>query len=276
MSTPRSGPEAQPAPQGGLSSPAKPDLLKSEAERHEDPRPGWHGKLPSLGDFASRRLPAHFVEPWDDWLAAGLLALREAAPQAWLPAYLGSPSWRFLLMPGVLPGEAGAQGWAGVLMPSVDRVGRYFPLSIVRALGSAPGDTQQMAALWHWLARLDELARDALHDDWSVQQLEDELQRMASPALGPAAGAASPLPAPGELLLLPGLHDAATAIGRDAQRLWAAQARGRAWWWAQPDEGEARLFTSQGLPAPAQLAVLFGEAATIDASPGSAAAPGSS
>jgi type VI secretion system protein ImpM len=141
--------------------------------------PGWHGKLPSLGDFASRRLPGAFVEPWDDWLAAGLLALREAAPEAWLAAYLGSPSWRFLLMPGALPGEAGVQCWAGVLMPSVDRVGRYFPLTIARALGDGPAHTAQMTALWHWLARLDELARDALYDDWSVERLEDELARMS-------------------------------------------------------------------------------------------------
>jgi len=91
--------------------------------------PGWHGKLPSLGDFASRRLDASFIEPWDGWLAAGLLALREARPEGWLEDYLGSPSWRFLLMPGVLPGDAGKQAWAGVLMPSVDRVGRYFPLT---------------------------------------------------------------------------------------------------------------------------------------------------
>jgi type VI secretion system protein ImpM len=96
--------------------------------------PGWHGKLPSLGDFASRRLDAAFIDAWDSWLAAGLLGLRERNPAGWLDAYLASPSWRFLLMPGVLPGAAGAQGWAGVLMPSVDRVGRYFPFTIVQPL----------------------------------------------------------------------------------------------------------------------------------------------
>ena len=122
--------------------------------------PGWHGKLPSLGDFASRRLEGSFIEPWDGWLAAGLLALRETRPEGWLDDYLGSPSWRFLLMPGVLPGEAGAQAWAGVLMPSVDRVGRYFPLTLVVPLKGGPGSTQEMAGLWQWLGRLDELARD--------------------------------------------------------------------------------------------------------------------
>ncbi|MCW5611964.1 MAG: type VI secretion system-associated protein TagF [Rubrivivax sp.] len=236
--------------------------------------PGWHGKLPSLGDFASRRLPAAFVEPWDGWLAAGMLALREAAPEDWLVAYLGSPSWRFLLMPGVLPGqpsaaagaadEAADQGWAGVLMPSVDRVGRYFPLTIALPLGDGPASTVQMQALWHWLARLDELARDALFDDWSLERLENELARMARPELATRAAAdALPAPQPGELAEWPAGLDAATAIGLEAQALWAARSRGRGWWYACPDEGAPRLLTSQGLPQPALLGRLFGGAATI-------------
>ena len=57
----------------------------------------------------------------------------------WLDGYLASPSWRFLLMPGVMDG----QPWAGVLMPSVDRVGRYYPLTIARPLPALPADAGQ-------------------------------------------------------------------------------------------------------------------------------------
>jgi type VI secretion system protein ImpM len=39
--------------------------------------PGWFGKLPSLGDFASRRLPDAFVSRWDRWLQGGLARARE-------------------------------------------------------------------------------------------------------------------------------------------------------------------------------------------------------
>jgi len=210
--------------------------------------PGWHGKLPSLGDFASRRLPQSFIEPWDGWLAAGLLALREAAPQQWLDAYLGSPSWRFLLM------------------PSVDRVGRYFPLTIALPLGEGPASTAQMTALWHWLARLDELARDALFDDWSPDRLEAELSRMVRPEFDAVAGVPQvPALQPGDMAALPDGLDAAVAIGHEAQALWAARARGRGWWYACPDEGAPRLFTSQGLPQPLLLGRLFGGAARIAA-----------
>ena len=52
--------------------------------------PGWYGKLPALGDFASRRLPPEWIAPWDGWLATGLHQLREAAPEAWLDNSLAS------------------------------------------------------------------------------------------------------------------------------------------------------------------------------------------
>ena len=228
--------------------------------------PGWHGKLPSLGDFASRRLDAAFIEPWDGWLAAGLLALREAAPESWLEQYLASPSWRFLLMPGVLPGEPGAQTWAGVLMPSVDRVGRYFPLTLVLPLGQGPASTQQLAGVWHWLARLDELARDALFEDWTAERLEQELTRMVLPEVSPLppADLAGPL-SEGSVVEVPGAGgmDAAWHIGVQAQRAWAEGAHGRAWWHARPDDLPQRLLLSRGLPAADSMSRLFGPAATI-------------
>jgi type VI secretion system protein ImpM len=223
--------------------------------------PGWHGKLPSLGDFASRRLDAGFVGAWDGWLAAALLHLREADPAGWLDAYLASPSWRFLLQPGVLPGDAGAQGWAGVLMPSVDRVGRYFPFTVVQPLGAAPASTQQMPALWQWLGRLDELAADALHEDWSVDRLEAELARLGGPGLAPLATAAGSQPlAPGGLfeLALPPGFDAVVQIGIEAQAAWADKARGMAYWFASTELVAQRLLVSRGLPAAAATGRLLG------------------
>jgi type VI secretion system protein ImpM len=222
--------------------------------------PGWHGKLPSLGDFASRRLDPAFIEAWDGWLSGGLHALREADPHEWLDAYLASPSWRFLLAPAALPGEAGRQGWAGVLMPSVDRVGRYFPLTIVQPLGDGPASTGQMQMLWHWLGRLDELAGEALQDDWNVERLEDELARMSRPSLEPQTPTlVLPPEAHGALVeqQLPGGADAATAIGIATQALWRRQTAGTAWWYSSTELLPPRLLTSRGLPG--TLRALFGD-----------------
>jgi type VI secretion system protein ImpM len=141
--------------------------------------PGWYGKLPSLGDFASRRLSPLFVEPWDRWLARSLASWRENDP-AWLDSYLASPSLRFALGAGV-PFEQ-SPGYAGILMPSVDRVGRYFPLTVVRARG--PDQDEAPAA---WLQALESLAVAALNDDWSAEHFDDELVRLDDEAdAGPA------------------------------------------------------------------------------------------
>lgn len=141
--------------------------------------PGWYGKLPSLGDFASRRLPPLFVEPWDRWLASSLASWRESDP-AWIDAYLAAPPLRFALGAS-MPFEQ-SPGYCGVLMPSVDRVGRYFPLTVVRA--RAPHQAEAPAA---WLQALESLAVAALHDDWTAERFDDELDSLDDPSYtGPA------------------------------------------------------------------------------------------
>lgn len=88
---------------------------------------GFFGKLPSHGDFVRRRVADDFVAGWDSWLQQCLAQSRETLGGAWLDTYLTSPVWRFALAPSV----CGAEAVAGILVPSVDRVGRYFPLTIV-------------------------------------------------------------------------------------------------------------------------------------------------
>jgi type VI secretion system protein ImpM len=91
---------------------------------------GLFGKLPSHGDFLRRRTTDAFVSVWDAWLQDCMASSRSALGDAWLDVYLTSPAWRFA-------GAAGICGPApilGVMVPSVDRVGRYFPLTIVAEL----------------------------------------------------------------------------------------------------------------------------------------------
>src|SRR5262245_48363546 len=109
-----------------------------------DDSPGWYGKLPSLGDFAQRRLPPDFVEAWDQWLAHELAAWQGADPAGWLERYLASTSWRFLLLPGSVPGWPSSDTVAGVLMPSVDSVGRYFPFTLAWVLPRVPADVPDL------------------------------------------------------------------------------------------------------------------------------------
>src|SRR5687768_4511338 len=92
---------------------------------------GWFGKLPALGDFASRRLPDAWIAPWDEWLQAELVNARAAlGDDAWTAVYMVAPVRRFWLAPGLLTSQA----WLGVLMPSVDSVGRHFPFTLAAPL----------------------------------------------------------------------------------------------------------------------------------------------
>ena len=91
---------------------------------------GFYGKIPSLGDFVSRRLPRRFITPWETWLQEAMANSRQQLGDSWLDNYLTSPMWRFALTPGI----CGESGWAGIIMPSVDRVGRYYPFTLATRL----------------------------------------------------------------------------------------------------------------------------------------------
>ena len=84
-----------------------------------------YGKLPARGDFVRAGLPRDFTDPWDDWLQSVIAGSRALMGEAWLPAFLEAPVWRFALPAGM----CGAQAVLGLMLPSVDRAGRYFPLT---------------------------------------------------------------------------------------------------------------------------------------------------
>ena len=134
---------------------------------------GWFGKLPSHGDFVQRRAAERFLRVWDEWLQASLTHSRAQLGSNWLQTYLTSPVWRFFLSDGV----AGAASYAGVLLPSVDRVGRYFPLTIFAEL---PADLPPMAVAIHgreWLREIESLALGALeHEDFEIEEFDAALR----------------------------------------------------------------------------------------------------
>jgi len=231
----------------------------------QDRTPGWYGKLPTLGDFASRRLEPSFIEPWDTWLATGLAGLRERASDTWLEHYLSSPVWRFVLMPGViLPDTA----MAGVLMPSVDRVGRYFPLTIAAPMPSLPTSSHGLDALQTWLYQLDDVAADALHEDWDIEHLDQVLARFPLPDWGDAPPMGSQAlrdvmqgTQPSQMLGVDSRQALQDLLAYSAATQWQKQAQGLAFWWADALDGPPRNLVSHGLPADTGFAALMGPAA---------------
>jgi type VI secretion system protein ImpM len=137
---------------------------------------GLFGKLPSRGDFVRRRTSDAFVDAWDAWLRECLASSREALGERWLDLYLTSPAWRFAL-------SAGACGPApviGVMVPSVDRVGRYFPLALVANL---PADANLIGAalgLSSFFERAERLMIDTLAiDDVDFERFDEQVTALA-------------------------------------------------------------------------------------------------
>lgn len=156
------------------------------------PRPpldvGYFGKLPSHGDFLRRRVSDAFVGTWDGWLQAGLAASRSALADRWLDVYLTSPAWRF----ACAAGACGSQPVVGVMVPSVDRVGRYFPLAIVAELPDGEDLVAAAVEADRFFESAERLAIETLAaDPLDFQRFEERVIALAH-EFAPA-GASAPL-----------------------------------------------------------------------------------
>lgn len=172
--------------------------------------PGFYGKLPAKGDFVTRRLPRSFVDPWDRWLQSAIETSREQLGEAWLGAYLNGPIWRFALPAGV----CGDRPMTGLIMPSVDRVGRYFPLTIAAPLadGAIPTDVPSQAA--DWFEVMEDLALSALAEGFDFDGFDQAVEK-AGPPPGVEGDPGRDAPPPADILgeLADGLRQAIGADG---------------------------------------------------------------
>ncbi|WP_306392243.1 type VI secretion system-associated protein TagF [Telluria beijingensis] len=146
--------------------------------------PGFFGKLPSHGDFVGRRLPSSMRDPFDAWLQRGIVASREALGAGWQAAWLSSPLWRFVLAPGL----CGPEAWSGVMMPSMDRVGRCFPLVLAAPSMEAPTLSDCLGLHEDWFVRLEEIALTALGEGASLDRLDAALLALGGFAATHAQG----------------------------------------------------------------------------------------
>ncbi|SHN36621.1 type VI secretion system-associated protein TagF [Rhizobacter sp. OV335] len=210
--------------------------------------PGWFGKLAMLGDFASRRLPQPFVDACDAWLSKGMDASKTRLGAQFLDVYLTGPIWRFAWAPGVIDSE----WWAGVLMPSVDKVGRYFPLVVAQTAHDLPETLEGIQALDGWYRHLSAAALGTLGAGATVEDFESALARAPSwqaerHSVEPAATAM-----PGRLRYT---YAGAASLPQWIDGLVVAEAMrrytGHSLWW--PDHASApddSLSVAPGLPPP--------------------------
>lgn len=139
---------------------------------------GFYGKLPAKGDFVFRGLDRGFREAWDHWLQRGIDRGHRQLGDGWKDAYLTSPIWRFAAGPGIF----GETGFTGVMMPSVDRVGRQFPLTI--AIPLPPVSIFAAAARFDaWYQAQEQRLLASLADGADFAAFEAEVEQAGLPAL---------------------------------------------------------------------------------------------
>ncbi|MDJ0656472.1 MAG: type VI secretion system-associated protein TagF [Xanthomonadales bacterium] len=138
---------------------------------------GFYGKVPVLGDFIDRRLSKVFIEYLDEWLQGGMAHSRESLGEGWLNQYLTSPVWRFSLSPGICD----QQSWLGVMIPSVDKVGRYFPLLVAIPHRLAVPPVHSFQVFGTWFDKAAALALTSLEDGFQVTEFDSALASLELP-----------------------------------------------------------------------------------------------
>jgi type VI secretion system protein ImpM len=188
--------------------------------------PGVYGKLPARGDFIARRLAKNTIDAWDAWLQQAIPMSRDTLAERWRDIYLTSPIWRFALSAG----SCGPSTLIGVVVPSVDKVGRYFPLMLGRELPPGLELTGLIAQAASWYRAVESLALAALVPEFRLEEMEDPI------ALDIDATQAAPEAR--ELLAAPGIQIPLGPGARGAALRHAYQplARGQSLWWTSGSE----------------------------------------
>ena len=144
---------------------------------------GYFGKLPAYGDFVRGGLTPDIVRDWDRIISSCLLSSKLSFHDGWVDAWLEAPVWRFA-MPALVCGH---MPLLGLWLPSVDKVGRYFPLMIA---ATCPGATPEQMARHGtaWLDAAEDTGRAAIADDLSPEQLKARIPPPPDFAVTPDTG----------------------------------------------------------------------------------------
>jgi len=141
-------------------------------------RCGLYGKLPSKRDFIAIATQRTLLDLWEPWMQGGISASRHGLGDNWQQAYLTAPIWRFWL-----GAELCGTTVLGAFMPSLDGVGRYFPLTLFACPdeGAAipPPELDPQDA---WFAAAEEFLLLTLEHDTTFEAVTGGLERLVKPS----------------------------------------------------------------------------------------------
>lgn len=137
---------------------------------------GYYGKVPTHGDFVSGNLPRSFIDPWDTWLQQAMATSRQQIGENWLNNYLTAPPYHYILSPNI----CGEHIWLGVMIPSVDRVGRYYPLTLCRTVNPAANPLLLFEQHQQWFTDAQSLLLSCLDEAFELTEFEQKLKSLVT------------------------------------------------------------------------------------------------
>lgn len=144
----------------------------NQAHSHARMYQGYYGKVPTHGDFVSGSLPRSFIGPWDTWLQQAMATSRQQIGENWLNHYLTAPPYHYVLSPNL----CGEHIWMGVMIPSVDSVGRYYPLTLCRTVSALANPLNLFEQHKRWFADAQTLLLSCLEEDFVLDDFEEKLK----------------------------------------------------------------------------------------------------
>jgi len=210
------------------------------------------GKLPQRRDFISHGMPKALLNAWEEWLEQAVAHSRKALGEGFDDRYMVMPAWRFWFGRAVFGVSA-----CGVLIPSVDGVGRKFPLTLFALAPEGHSLDALFDPMETVFSAMEARLLDALSADtgarFDVAEVLDDLPQPPMHAEGEAPAGSAEREA----------DDAAPAIGRLLQEACRADhrrlAEGASYFWTagHADAAAPAWFSCSGLPQPHVFAAML-------------------
>jgi type VI secretion system protein ImpM len=137
---------------------------------------GLFGKLPAKRDFVAANAPRRFLEVWEPWLQAGVATSKQILGASWTDIYNRAPIWRFWLGADFCGGAT-----IGVFMPSVDGVGRSFPLTAFAGESDESLPPPELDPNDAWCEAAEAVLLDALEPAATLEDIAGKVASMPAP-----------------------------------------------------------------------------------------------
>jgi type VI secretion system protein ImpM len=211
-------------------------------------RCGLFGKLAAKRDFIAVATPRKFLETWEPWVQSCMSTSKHQLGHKWQQAFLSAPVWRFWLGADICGAAV-----AGAIMPSVDGVGRYYPLTLMAVSDpSTSVPPPDLDAQDEWYTVAETFLLSTLDQTASFEAISAELETMACPTIEPILQGSDKIAPIGERMV--GMITAgqeSTHVLHALRRSNHATSAAASYWWTEGGEDFPPIaLCSHGMPDP--------------------------